>query len=61
MSSFGDILRRGRKMFKMKNTGGEWQRCEECDERAKCYPYVDEKQQVWMLCEECASVFVKDD
>lgn len=60
-SNFGDILRRGRKMHDLKEKGGEWGRCEECDERAICYPYVDERKQIWMLCEECATIFVKDD
>lgn len=61
MSSFADIMRRAKKMFKMKDGGGEWLRCEECDERRLCYPYADEKDEVWMLCEACASLFVKDD
>jgi len=61
MSDFGSILKRGRKMFDMKEKGGSWQRCEECDEMHKCYPYVDERGHVWMLCEECVTEFVKDE
>jgi len=61
MSDFGSILRRGRKMFDLKEKGGTWQRCEECDEMRECYPYVDEKNEVWMLCEECTKIFVKDE
>lgn len=61
MSSFNDIMKRGKRMFDMKNKGGTWDRCEECDKRALCFPYVDEKNEVWTLCEECVSEFVKDE
>jgi hypothetical protein len=61
MSDFGDIMRRGRKMFDMKSKGGTWNRCEECDTRALCYPYIDEKNEVWVLCEDCTNEFVKDE
>lgn len=61
MSDFGTILKRGRKMFDLKDKGGTWQRCEECDEMLECYPYVDEKTEVWMLCENCTKEFVKDE
>lgn len=61
MSNFNDIMKRGKRMFDMKNKGGTWKRCEECDERALCFSYVDEKNEVWMLCEDCISEFVKDE
>jgi len=61
MSDFSSILKRGKRIFDMKDKGGEWQRCEECDEMLKCYPYKDEKCEVWMLCEDCSKEFIKDE
>lgn len=61
MSGFGSILKRGRKMFNIKDAGGKWQRCEECDEMRKCFNYVDEREEIWVICEECMKEFVKDE
>ena len=61
MTDFGNILKRGRKMFDLKKKGGEWGRCEECDERAQLFPYSDEEKEVWLLCEICATSFVKEE
>jgi len=61
MSDFGSILRRGRRMFDMKNRGGDWGRCEECDDRKIIFPYEDEENQIWMLCEQCMETFIKDE
>jgi len=61
MSDFGNILKRGRKMFNTKKNGGKWGRCEECDERALLFPYKDVEKEVWMLCEVCAAEFVKEE
>lgn len=58
---FGNILKRGRKIFNTKDKGGVWGRCEECDERALVYPYNDAEKQVWQLCEECISIMIKDE
>ena len=61
MGDFSEIMRRGKRMFDMKRKGGSWERCEECDVRDICYPYLDEKDEVWVLCDECMSEFVKDE
>lgn len=61
MSDFGNILKRGRRMYDMKDQGGDWGRCEECDERRILFPYDDEEKQTWMLCEQCIAIFVKDE
>jgi len=61
MSDFGNILRRGRRMFDMKNEGGIWGRCEECDERALLFSYIDDEKETWKLCEICATDFVKEE
>lgn len=60
MTDFGNILRRGRRNYNIKKTSNGWGRCESCDERRQLYPY-DTKDQVWMLCEECSDVFVKEE
>ena len=61
MANFSDIMKRGQRNFDLKEGGGSWNRCEECDERALCYPYIDEKSEVWILCEECTNEFVRDE
>jgi len=61
MTDFADLLKRGRRMFDMKNKGGKWFNCEECGERRLCFAYDDDKEETWFLCEECASVFIKDE
>jgi hypothetical protein len=58
---FSDVLRRGKRIFGVKDKGGKWGRCEECDERALLYPYDDKEGQVWMLCEYCLEILAKDD
>ena len=62
MADFADLLKRGRRMFDMKNkSGSKWFKCEECGERRFCYPYDDDKDETWYLCEQCANLFVKDE
>jgi hypothetical protein len=61
MSDFGNILKRGRKIFNTKNSGGVWGRCEECNARAFLFKYVDEENQTWLLCEQCINTFTKDE
>jgi hypothetical protein len=61
MSDFGSILKRGRKIFNTKNSGGKFDRCEECNARALVYKYLDEENQEWLLCEQCLNTFTKDE
>lgn len=58
---FGKLLDRGRKRHQIKSRKSEWGRCEQCDERAPLYPYYDDKQQVWMLCESCSDVLADEE
>lgn len=60
MSDFSNILKRGRKIFEIKDGGGVWERCEECGERLLCFPYKDVEDETWLLCEECTTIFVKE-
>jgi len=61
MSDFGNILKKGKKLFSTKANGGHWSRCEECHAMALLFDYVDNEKQVWKLCEQCISSFVKDE
>ena len=61
MTDFGTIIGRARRRFSIKSTKGHWGRCEECDGRSFLYPFDDEKNQIWMLCEYCSNLFVKDE
>ena len=61
MTGFSDILKRGRKIFDMKDTGGKWNRCEECGERRLCFDYSDCQNEIWVLCEQCTNTFVKEE
>jgi len=61
MGDFGSILRRGRRMFDMKDKGGKYGRCEECNKRAPLFEYKDVEEQVWTLCEECITMYTKED
>jgi len=61
MSGFGSILKKGKKLFNTKDKGGEWGRCEECNARAILYKYFDEEKQMWMLCEQCITIFTNDE
>jgi hypothetical protein len=58
---FGSIVKRGQKLFKAKDKGGTWGRCEHCEERMLLYRYEDEKYQPWMLCENCIEILSKDE
>jgi|GEM_PF-4936636 len=60
MKSFSSILKHAKKMHETKEGGGVWRRCEECDAYKLCYPFKDSKNEVWQLCELCASQFIKD-
>lgn len=61
MTGFGTIVERAKRRFGIKSTRGKWGRCEECEERSILYPFDDDKNQVWMLCEDCSNLFVKDE
>jgi len=61
MSGFGNILRRGKKIFVTKDKGGKYGRCEECNARDLLYKYFDEEKIVWMLCETCVTIFTNDE
>jgi len=61
MTDFGDILRRGRRNYNIKQLPSEWGRCDACGERKLLHPYDSEKKEIWMLCEECSDVFVKEE
>lgn len=61
MANFSDIMKHGKRMFDIKNKGGKWNKCEECGERRTCFIYDDDKEETWLLCEECANSFVKEE
>ena len=61
MGDFGSIMRRGRKMFEMKDNGGKWGACEECNKRRLLFKYYDSEEELWMLCEECITTYTKED
>jgi hypothetical protein len=61
MGNFGDILKRGKKLFDIKSRDGKFDRCEECNARAPVYKYIDEEEQNWMLCETCIKDYIKED
>lgn len=61
MTDFGKLLKKGRRRHQIKSRPSEWDRYEQCDERAKLYPFYDAKNQVWMLCDQCADLFADED
>lgn len=61
MGDFGDILKRGQKMFKTKSSDGKHSRCEECNKMAPLYKYIDKEEQEWKLCEDCITIFIKEE
>ena len=61
MVDFGKILKKGKKIFELKDNGGDWGRCEECNQRRKLFPFKDAEDQVWMLCESCIELFLGED
>jgi hypothetical protein len=58
---FSSILRQGKKRFKVKNNRGKYGNCEYCDDRFELFPYSDTKNEIWMLCESCTDIFVKEE
>lgn len=61
MSNFTDILKHGKKRFKVKNNKGEYGKCEYCDNRYLLFSYKDNNDEKWILCEECIDVFVEEE
>lgn len=55
--SFGKLIGKARRRYQTKSRGGKYGRCEQCDERLPLYEYIDERKNVWMLCESCSDVF----
>ena len=61
MAGFGDILKQGKKRFKVKSSLGSWGKCESCDERKLLFPYKDDKKETWHLCDGCSDLFIKEE
>ncbi len=61
MADFGDILKQGKRRFKVKNIIGSWNKCEHCDERRYLFPYKDDQSESWDLCDSCADVFIREE
>jgi len=59
--SFADILEQGKKQFQTKDARGDWGRCEYCDGRLLLYPYKDNINEMWNLCEDCLTIFIKEE
>ena len=60
MADFGDLLKKGRDMAKLKDKGGKWGRCEECNEMTILYNFIDKENEKWELCEQCSKAFIED-
>ena len=61
MAGFGDILKQGKKRFKVKHVTGSWGKCESCDERKRLFSYRDDKDETWYICDTCADLFIKEE
>ncbi len=61
MSNFGNILKKGKRRFEIKNKKTQWGRCESCDERSQLFKYNDAKGTIWMLCEKCSETFIEEE
>lgn len=60
--SFGDILKKGKKQFEIKEQRGFWGRCEYCDQRKLLFPYKEPaNNSSWNLCDVCSDLFVKEE
>ena len=60
MANFGDILRKGRKVFNLKDSGGQYGRCEECGEYRLLYDFIDKEKEKWKLCETCSKDLIEE-
>jgi hypothetical protein len=61
MVNFIDILKHGKKRFKIKDSGGKYGKCEYCDKRSPLFPYRDNKKELWLLCSSCANIFIEEE
>lgn len=61
MSDFNDILKRGKRVFDLKDKGGTWGRCEDCGKRSPLFPFEDSDGEIWMFCETCLLDFIKEE
>ena len=59
--SFNNILERGIRRHKVKDILGKWGVCEYCDARRHLFQYRDNKDSIWMLCNDCCNAFIKDE
>lgn len=61
MADFVDIIKRGKKRFKVKDKKGKFGRCEYCDKRNLLFPYRDSKNELWLLCSNCTNIFIEEE
>ena len=61
MADFADILKHGKKRFQIKDGKGKWGKCDYCDDRHLLFPYHDSKKELWLLCDDCANIFIKEE
>ena len=61
MAGFSDILKQGKRRFKVKNGRGKYGKCEYCDTRQKLFQYYDGKKELWLLCNSCANIFIEEE
>jgi len=61
MANFADILKHGKKRFQVKSKKSKWGKCDYCDDRYLLFLYRDSKNEIWMLCDECADTFIKEE
>jgi len=61
MTNFGDILRKGKRRFKLKTHIDLWDSCEACGLRSKVHNYCDEKGDSWLMCDKCIDLFIKEE
>jgi ribosomal protein S27E len=58
---FGKILKKGKKIFNIKNTSkDQWNKCEACETRQIVYSYIVDNDK-WLICADCLKNFVKDE
>jgi len=58
MADFGNILKNGKRRAAIKSTKGKWLKCDSCSSRRLTFPYKDNQDYVWQICETCIEGFV---
>ena len=58
---FSRIMRQGQRKFKTKDKHGHYGNCEYCGDRKLMFKYMDNKKELWDLCEICIDVFVEEE